>query len=671
MVPRHYVLTWMLICWWLVNSLLTSRPADAHPFAAAQAEPTGQVSGMVISDEHHPIASVQVQAYTDTDGDGTWQEKGESAYTRNDGTYTLCCLVPGIYRIGFTSSYHDPEFYDNATTVGSATDVQVTANVTTADINAELAHKGRIRGHVTDQRGEPINHVWVRVYPNDGDGTWSWIQSGETGDEGAYTVEGLDRGTYRVAFAPGYGSGFYGEYYNNAATIEEATDIFVDKHDTVYDIDAVLEGPTGRIQGTVKDEGDQPIAGAIALVQQDSDGDGYWSNVIYDETDERGFYMVAGLADGTYRVQFLDYIFRYKRCSNLRHIEQYYDHAETLAAATDIVIEKGKTQKHIDANLAPAAHIRGTVTDLAGTPVSAEIIVTGTTNDLCFGTNVERDGSYDVGVDPGSYYILFYAGDSLVSYVAYTWEFYNDVASEVAATPVTVGPRSTVADINAQLAPGGTIRGTVTGPDNLPLPQIQVTAYTDEDGDGIWQPFSTTQTDAGGAYAIPGVGGYDGVNYRIGLRDLRTPPQYHPDVYGGMGYPENGTDVTVGEDQEVTGIDSSMVPYGSINYAPLARPDHLVVTWDAATARWVANDTVLANDVDAEAQPLQAVLIDPPEQGTFTLNTDGSFLYVPAETPWSSATFTYRADDGNSESDTVTVTILPAVSQQYLPIIRR
>lgn len=67
---------------------------------------------------------------------------------------------------------------------------------------------------------------------------------------------------------------------------------------------------------------------------------------------------------------------------------------------------------------------------------------------------------------------------------------------------------------------------------------------------------------------------------------------------------------------------------------------------------------VLANDYDADGDPLTAELVTGPANGTLLLNSDGSFTYTPNMNFNGTDSFTYRAFDGNSYSDVATVTIL-------------
>ncbi len=66
---------------------------------------------------------------------------------------------------------------------------------------------------------------------------------------------------------------------------------------------------------------------------------------------------------------------------------------------------------------------------------------------------------------------------------------------------------------------------------------------------------------------------------------------------------------------------------------------------------------VLGNDTDPGNNPLTAVLVSSPRNGTLQLRPDGSFVYTPNENFSGTDTFTYRASDGQAESAPVTVTL--------------
>ena len=75
------------------------------------------------------------------------------------------------------------------------------------------------------------------------------------------------------------------------------------------------------------------------------------------------------------------------------------------------------------------------------------------------------------------------------------------------------------------------------------------------------------------------------------------------------------------------------------------------------TERLVSAPGVLANDTDPEGAALTAVLVDDVEDGTLTLNANGSFRYTPRTGFSGTDTFRYQASDGSASSKPATVTI--------------
>ncbi len=107
-----------------------------------------------------------------------------------------------------------------------------------------------------------------------------------------------------------------------------------------------------------------------------------------------------------------------------------------------------------------------------------------------------------------------------------------------------------------------------------------------------------------------------------------------------------------------------------VNDAPVAVADSYNATEDTnlvvdAVTGVLDNDT----DVDADdANTLTAVLDTTTSNGALTFNPDGSFTYVPNANYNGPDSFTYHANDGDVDSNTVTVTI-NVVASNDLPII--
>src|SRR6056297_917790 len=91
------------------------------------------------------------------------------------------------------------------------------------------------------------------------------------------------------------------------------------------------------------------------------------------------------------------------------------------------------------------------------------------------------------------------------------------------------------------------------------------------------------------------------------------------------------------------------------NGAPVAAPDAYSVVHD--TTLTVLAPGVLDNDDDPNGDPITAVLVEDVDDGTLTLDDDGSFQYVPDAGFVGTDSFSYQADDGVATSATATVTI--------------
>jgi VCBS repeat-containing protein len=94
---------------------------------------------------------------------------------------------------------------------------------------------------------------------------------------------------------------------------------------------------------------------------------------------------------------------------------------------------------------------------------------------------------------------------------------------------------------------------------------------------------------------------------------------------------------------------------GSLNDPPAAVDDAYSVNEDGTLQ--VTAPGVLGNDFDVDGDPLTAVLESGTSNGTLTLNADGSFTYTPDPDFNGTDSFTYKANDGSSDSNVATVTI--------------
>jgi hypothetical protein len=102
---------------------------------------------------------------------------------------------------------------------------------------------------------------------------------------------------------------------------------------------------------------------------------------------------------------------------------------------------------------------------------------------------------------------------------------------------------------------------------------------------------------------------------------------------------------------------------GGTNTAPVAGSDSY--STNQGQTLTIAAPGVLANDTDADGDLLNAVTVTTPANGAVTLNSNGSFVYIPNAGFSGTDTFTYKANDGVADSNIATVSI--AVSSVPIP----
>ena len=94
---------------------------------------------------------------------------------------------------------------------------------------------------------------------------------------------------------------------------------------------------------------------------------------------------------------------------------------------------------------------------------------------------------------------------------------------------------------------------------------------------------------------------------------------------------------------------------GATNDAPVSVGD--AYSTDEDTALVIPAAGVLINDSDVDGDALDAVLVSDVSNGALTLNADGSFTYTPNADFNGADSFTYKANDGTADGNTVTVDI--------------
>ena len=123
-----------------------------------------------------------------------------------------------------------------------------------------------------------------------------------------------------------------------------------------------------------------------------------------------------------------------------------------------------------------------------------------------------------------------------------------------------------------------------------------------------------------------------------------------PDFFGDDSFTYKANDGT--DDSNTVTVS---ITVNAVNDAPVAMEDSY--STDEDTTLSVDAPAVLENDTDVDNANLTAAQVSGPDHGTLTLNADGSLSYKPNEDFFGDDSFTYKASDGQAESDVVTVSL--------------
>ncbi len=203
-------------------------------------ETGGTIKGAVTRDsDGNPVAGLSVNAQEITTG------KASYAQTQEDGSYTICGLPAGSYRIRVSSwgTCYAGEYYGNTYDENSATPVPVAMGQTISGIDISLAIGGKITGIVRrDADAQPIPGIYINAQESQ-PGVSS---SATTGSDGAYTICGLSPGNYITSVST-WGTNYIGEYYNDTTDWALATPVDVILGQTTPNISFSLVTKTGNI----------------------------------------------------------------------------------------------------------------------------------------------------------------------------------------------------------------------------------------------------------------------------------------------------------------------------------------------------------------------------------------------------------------------------------------
>jgi len=251
--------------------------------------------------------------------------------------------------------------------------------------------------------------------------------------------------------------------------------------------DQCVELPTGTatINGSVKTQ--ESDTAVIATVTARADIDGFIATYSGVASPFDGTFSIQVGAPATYVVSAapLDFV----------HAPELYDGVLTTAAATTFSVTQGQVVNNVDFTVVIGATLSGTVTEQgSGDPLENVTVLATNLGDLPATGFAQTDASGDYtmgGLAAGQYQIMFFPDVTSVDYLV---EFYNDSPS-APGNPVNVTVAG-VTGIDAALAIGGRIEGTVSGPGGV-VANAGVAAIP-ENG----YAFAADTTNASGDYSL-------------------------------------------------------------------------------------------------------------------------------------------------------------------------
>ncbi|WP_461186589.1 beta strand repeat-containing protein [Arthrobacter sp. Z4-13] len=470
---------------------------------------------------------------------GTRANYVTSASVNTDGTYKVTGLRSGSYKIQFLGWETGllEQWYSAASSFEAATPVAVTEGQDQSGVNASLIKGASISGKVTSAAGVDLGRVQAYLFRADG---ISYVTSRQVSADGSFTFGGLVAGSYKVQFSAG-SSGALSQWYGGAASSAEGTAVDVTSSQELALTDTVLV-KGASIGGTVT----APAGVALTAVWVYAyNADNFRAYPASTMVQADGTYKLTGLAQGNYVLQFSG--------SNSGALDLWHSNGTSRETATPLSLAAGQDVSGVNTTLVKGATISGKVTVPAGVSLSG-VSVRATSEGTPFTTSasLNADGTYTVrGLPAGTYKVQFanYNSGALD-------EWYNNVLTQAAATPVVLAAGQDKTAVDATLAVGAAISGKVTLPAGVSSYSVQVSVFKAADN----TPVTSVQLSSDGTYTLRGLpaGSY---KLQFGGHGSGALTQW----YNKATSLATATPLTLTEGQSATAINATLVKGGAIS----------------------------------------------------------------------------------------------------------
>lgn len=455
---------------------------------------SGRILGFVrAGDTAEGLSGIPVYAYT---LGGSYAAGGT---TVGNGSYVISGLSPGSYKVRCVpnpSSPYLPAWYDG---VDAAADAEPVVLAQLGDVvegvSVDLTRGASLQGRIADgDTSAPIASASVNLYRVT-EGVETYLKAAFTNAQGDYVLPAIPVGTYRLhVSATGYLNGVSDDLTLAPPEARVA-------HIPLF-LGAVVSGAVTDFFST------EPVDQAQVALFNGS------TMVATTSTDATGQYRFVGVRLGSYTLRF----------SKAPYFVQWYDGVDGQAEATPVTVTPPTTVGNLDAALVRPGALAGTVTAasgeaLAGVPVYVYPADDGSLSPVG-STATASDGTWTVsGLRSGSYLVHFAASPP------YLDQWYRGEAHRADANAVAVTAPDTTVGIDAQLAAGAALSGTVRGLNaagvSAPLAGVSVTLRLATDRPVVLR---ATTTDEAGQYGFSGLVAGD---YVVAFAAAGHVPRWH------------------------------------------------------------------------------------------------------------------------------------------------
>jgi len=419
------------------------------------------------------------------------------ATSTNGGAYTLSNLPAGSYVIRFDNNNDCSstpnagswvsQWYSAASSFQNATPVSVTAGNTTSNINATMSGGGSIRGTVTGPTtSTDLQYICAIVDTGQFGPGGAQPIAASTATDGTYQLNNLPTGqTYKIRFdnngdcpeSQANPGSWLTQWWNNQSSSNNANPVPSSGTLTttpVTGINANLAAG-GIIAGKVINSANGNNLQGICVSGQQQNQFGGGGFPAFAQTASDGTYAIKNLSSGAYQVTF-------SGCQNSAGswVQQLWESASAQNTATALNVTAPNSVTAIDAAMVAGGTITGTVTG-GGSPQPGICVSVDTGQPGMFGgggsslnTSTDNSGNYSLaGVPVGHSYKIRFDNTrncpSQGNFGSWVAQWYNGCSQPCAgsstfggAAAVSVPSVTPVPNINATMAQGGSIAGTIT-----------------------------------------------------------------------------------------------------------------------------------------------------------------------------------------------------------------